>query len=150
MTGSSAGKGPLDLVGPFVWYAEGADGGLPAIAGAYLLVLSLPQVVWFRAPKIGEHRLLPGMYLYAGSARGPGGLRGRLCRHFKREKKMHWHIDQLTIRSDVLGAYISTACSECDIVDVMLKTGIFAAIVDGIGSTDCRRCRSHLLGRVQS
>ncbi|MFL5280923.1 MAG: DUF123 domain-containing protein [Rhodopila sp.] len=30
--------------------------------------------------------LLPGRYLYAGSARGPGGMRARLDRHLRRNK----------------------------------------------------------------
>ena len=40
--------------------------------------------------------LAPGCYVYAGSARGPGGIRARVRRHLRPDKTPHWHIDQVT------------------------------------------------------
>jgi len=41
--------------------------------------------------------LKPGLYAYVGSAFGPGGLRARISRHWRREKRRHWHIDWITM-----------------------------------------------------
>jgi len=39
--------------------------------------------------------LLPGYYIYIGSAFGPGGVRARMLRHLRADKPKHWHIDYL-------------------------------------------------------
>jgi Uri superfamily endonuclease len=61
--------------------------------------------------------LSAGRYFYCGSAKGPGGLRGRLARHMRRGKPVHWHIDQLTEYGIVLGSWIvpneNASLSQC-------------------------------------
>ncbi|NPA76903.1 MAG: DUF123 domain-containing protein [Candidatus Diapherotrites archaeon] len=44
----------------------------------------------------GFTKLKPGIYAYVGSAFGPGGLKARILRHWRQEKKIHWHIDWIT------------------------------------------------------
>ena len=46
---------------------------------------------------------------------------------------------------DVLGAWIFPDGVECDLVD--MNSALPVPIV-GFGSTDCERCRSHLLGSI--
>lgn len=46
--------------------------------------------------------LSPGVYVYVGSAGGPGGLKARVMRHFRRYKRIHWHIDRLTTAEGVI------------------------------------------------
>jgi Uri superfamily endonuclease len=92
--------------------------------------------------KMRSASLVPGRYIYAGSAYGPGGLKARLSRHMRRTKVERWHIDQLT-KTGVRGAWIFPGCNECDLV--VMNSALPVPIV-GFGSTDCKRCRSHLLG----
>ncbi|MDP6406883.1 MAG: DUF123 domain-containing protein [Alphaproteobacteria bacterium] len=92
--------------------------------------------------------LPPGRFLYAGSARGPGGLRARLARHLRRQKPRHWHLDWLTSAPPALvricGFATFETAGECDLVD-WLKTQT-AAPITGFGASDCRRCAAHLVG----
>lgn len=112
----------------------------PAAPGAYVLWVRLRTPL---AATVGRRVALlePGDYFYCGSAQGPGGLRARLARHMRREKKPHWHIDQLTVVGEILGAFVSQDESEC-----ALNTALsdFPTPLPGFGSTDCPRCSSHL------
>jgi len=73
------------------------EGGVaaPRRRAAYILVVALPREAEAR---VGGRRvtLQPGVYLYVGSAGGPGGLAARLKRHLARGKKPVWHVDWLT------------------------------------------------------
>lgn len=113
--------------------------------GAYLIFIQLERPVLITARTIGAHTLAPACYIYAGSARGPGGLGARIGRHLRRDKKCHWHIDQLTTKASDLEAYAYVDGVECDLIKVLLETGSYEFPVPGFGSTDCRICKSHLL-----
>lgn len=86
-----------------------------------------------------------GTYVYAGSAYGAGGLAARLRRHFRKDKKIHWHIDRLTVPASDLAAFVVEGGNECRLAELLLKTGDFEIALEGFGSTDCQTCRSHLL-----
>ena len=120
-------------------------GDVPASGGAYALVLYLEQAVVVDLPRLRPEPIEPGWYLYAGSAYGPGGLRARLTRHFRLQKKPHWHIDRLTsIRTPA--AALSMPGGREYIVAADLTAGrAFAYALPGFGASDCRQCRSHLL-----
>ena len=135
---------------PLHWYGSDRAGEIPGGPGAYLLLVSLDRPVLFCTPKIGSIGVMAGSYVYAGSARGPGGLRSRLKRHFATAKAIHWHIDQLTAAAKEAGALVSFDASECELVDLLTETGAFRSAVDGFGSSDCRRCTSHLLTPLQN
>ena len=111
--------------------------------GAYLLVLHLAVPVRFS--RHGRTAPLSGWLVYAGSARGSGGIRARLGRHFRRNKPVHWHVDELTNAADRMMALALPHGSECDTVDHLLRTGRFEPAFPGFGSSDCRRCPAHLL-----
>ncbi|WP_349627603.1 GIY-YIG nuclease family protein [Rhodopseudomonas sp. BR0G17] len=87
-------------------------------------------------------RLRPGRYLYCGSAYGPGGLQARLARHFRKDKSIRWHVDQLTTAGEVKGAWAVALGNECELVE---RLGFLPVPIDGFGATDCTHCRSHLL-----
>lgn len=114
----------------------------PAIPGAYLLLVTLPTRLRLDLPRRREAMLEPGRFLYAGSARGPGGIRARLARHLRRDKKPHWHIDQLTAAGEALGGWVFPGGHECAIIDALAH---LPHPLPGFGSTDCRHCISHLL-----
>lgn len=122
------------------WVAQGQTDALAAEKGAYALVVQLENPVDFNGSS-----LKPGLYVYLGSARGPGGLGARLKRHFRAEKKMHWHIDRLTTATDKIAASAIEGGDECDLVATLLRHSEFELAVPGFGSTDCRVCQGHLL-----
>ena len=117
----------------------------PSEPGAYVLCLRLAARMSINIPSPPAGRLDTGWYLYAGSAHGNGGIRARLKRHFKSTKKLHWHIDRLTVNADQIAALASIDRSECQLVDELLKSNRFSIALAGFGSTDCRICESHLL-----
>ena len=114
----------------------------PTLPGAYLLLISLAAPVPVALPRRRAAVLPPGRYLYAGSARGPGGLRARLARHMRADKKPHWHIDRLTATGVVEGAWVVPGGDECALVAALAPLPV---PLPGFGSTDCRTCPSHLL-----
>ena len=116
---------------------------LPNASGAYLLriVLAKPRLLPRPLPSA---MLEAGVYLYAGSARGPGGIRARCARHLRRDKTLRWHVDRLTTAADSVSAAAFPGASECDLVEAVLARGATVPVA-GFGSSDCRRCRAHLL-----
>ena len=116
---------------------------IPALPGAYLLLVELREVTFVKLPDKPKACLTPGRYIYAGSANGPGGLKARVSRHMRRAKRCHWHIDELTETGDVLGVWAFPGGVECDLVDT---NSALPMPVAGFGSTDSKRCPSHLLG----
>ena len=83
-----------------------------------------------------------GGYLYCGSAKGPGGIRARLARHMRIEKSIRWHVGRLTKIGTVIGAWSFPGGDECDLVRTLSHLSF---PIRGFGSTDCRKCQSHLL-----
>ncbi|WP_420134783.1 GIY-YIG nuclease family protein [Rhodopseudomonas sp.] len=114
----------------------------PAIGGAYVVALRVGAPLSVRLGRAEPVRLAAGRYLYCGSAYGPGGLRARIGRHFRRDKSIRWHIDQLTTTSDVLGAWTIPQGDECELVR---RLGFLGSPIAGFGASDCPACRSHLL-----
>jgi Uri superfamily endonuclease len=117
----------------------------PSTPGAYILQIDLAEAVLVTIARQPPIRLAAGRYFYCGSAKGPGGLRSRLARHMRRGKSVHWHIDQLTERGVVSGSWIACNGRECDLVAMLAQLPIPIA---RFGSSDCNRCRSHLLGPI--
>lgn len=125
-----------------VWRA-GDAANLPRVSGAYILLIKVRSQLSIGYGKRSAV-LAPGWYIYAGSANGPGGLRARLGRHFKKAKPVRWHVDQLTITNEVR-AIAMPGWSECALVAALCKSGRFSPPLEGFGSSDCRTCESHLL-----
>ena len=89
-----------------------------------------------------------GSYIYVGSAFGAGGLSSRIHRHLRRDKKQHWHIDQVTSK-DICQFHGVVAFTnekiECEIANSLSKNGEITPIKD-FGNSDCREnCISHFL-----
>jgi histidyl-tRNA synthetase len=116
--------------------------GIPALPGAYVLAINLSELVVVSIGRKPSAPLAPGCYLYCGSAKGPGGLAARLARHMRHGKAIRWHVDNLTEAGTVLGAWTFPGSDECDLVAALSHLPV---PIEGFGSTDCRRCRSHLL-----
>jgi histidyl-tRNA synthetase len=119
---------------------------LPAAPGAYVLEFHVPTSVDVRVGRLGAISLGPGRLRYYGNARGPGGLRARVLRHLEPGgRASHWHIDELTRAVPVARFWIDLEGRECELVARDLDSGNWRIAVEGFGSSDCRRCRAHLL-----
>ncbi len=118
--------------------------------GAYVLLIDTAAPVSVRSPRHDTLTLAAGIYLYVGSANGPGGIKARLKRHFRSTKKIHWHIDQLTTRAAHIEALAVTGGNECALGRLLTASNRFQIALTGFGSSDCRSCDSHLLVPVQA
>lgn len=122
---------------------------LPATPGAYALVIRLRRRLraWPGAgPQPGSGpTLAPGLYLYAGSAKGPGGIRARVLRHTRHAKPRHWHVDRLTGNARVVAVAAFPGGNECKIVEAVSALPQATVPAPGFGSSDCRTCVAHLL-----
>lgn len=118
---------------------------LPAQPGTYLLIISLNTPLALQAGRLGHFQLAAGLYVYVGSAHGPGGLRARVGRHLRAEKSPHWHIDTLTARATVTAIWytVSPERLECSWADRIKSTPGVTLPVKGFGSSDCA-CTAHL------
>lgn len=112
-------------------------------AGSYLLVIALDRPCTISVGSLGEHWFPEGTYLYCGSALG--GLRARVARHLREEKKPHWHVDHLLARGKAVGAFLvrSEERLECEMARSLAEMECVSRHVRGFGSSDCR-CPGHL------
>ena len=116
----------------------------PSAPGAYALILRLARDTRLDIRTLGRPVLPVGLYLYAGSARGPGGIRARVGRHLRQPKARVWHIDHLTEAARVEEVVAFPGGRECFIADFALARGAQTP-VPRFGASDCRRCEAHLL-----
>jgi len=117
--------------------------------GTYLLFLSLQKEINIQVGSLGSISFEKGNFIYIGSALGPGGLKKRVSRHLKQEKKIFWHIDYLLnndfVDIKVYGAIYSNKKIECDIVHLIKELFNEDLLsIKNFGSSDCN-CVSHLL-----
>lgn len=91
--------------------------------------------------RLGKCRFKPGIYFYVGSAKR--NLSARIERHGRKKKLMHWHIDYLSVKAEMLGAIIihGQRIKECKIAEGLGKT--LELVVPGFGASDCK-CAGHL------
>lgn len=110
------------------------------VKGSYILLAELATESNISVGKLGHISFPKAWYAYVGSAMN--GLRARLARHLRREKKFHWHIDYLVREAEVKEITLcpSEKRVECSLARVL--AGRFQSI-PGFGSSDCK-CRSHL------
>ncbi len=138
------------LLGAVAAVTGGAPGeadaaGLPRAPGAYLLLIGLARPLPLKLPSLPSAVLPAGWYLYGGSARGPGGIRARLSRHLARHGRLHWHVDHLTAAAASLRGFPVPGGDECALLRDVYRRAAVEIPVPGFGSSDCRRCKSHLL-----
>lgn len=118
---------------------------LPAAAGSYLLVLRLDEEAVLRVGALGAFRFPAGLYVYAGSARGPGGVRARAGRHLNAHRTLHWHIDHLLRIAAPVGVWtrLGRRRLECIWARAMASDPGFYDPAPRFGASDCH-CPSHL------
>jgi Uri superfamily endonuclease len=111
--------------------------------GIYLLVIKLKGSHTISAGKLPETTFREGIYLYVGRARR--GLKERLKRHLRKEKKLFWHVDYLLQKAEIDEIWIKRdSLDECRLV-LDIKNTLESSLhpLKKFGSSDCA-CISHL------
>ena len=115
-------------------------------SGCYQLKIEVGKDISLKVGAIGICRFKKGNYIYTGSAMK--NLSKRVARHQSKEKKLHWHIDYLLADENVelseIIRYFSENREECVYNQILIQGGAETAIA-GFGSSDCRKCPTHLL-----
>lgn len=118
--------------------------------GIYQLLIYLSKDTSIVIGKKGEFKFPKGYYIYTGSAKN--GLKARVERHLRKEKKHFWHIDYLLDYAGVLrvSLFPDNRLDECSIARRTLKRDKAKMIVPKFGASDCN-CLTHLvyMGRVK-
>ena len=133
------------LLGVGVFAGEGEAERLPSRPGTYGLLLRLLEPVHLDLAPLGSPVFAPGLYLYCGSANGPGGIRARLGRHLRRDKAVRWHIDYLSGMAAEIAGLVVPDETECSLRQKAASVLKAQAPVPGFGSSDCRICPTHLM-----
>lgn len=117
---------------------------LPPQPGTYALLLYLPRATHLQIGKLGAFDFPRGYYVYVGSARGAGGLRARVMRHWRDTKKNHWHIDYLRAVARPVRVWYSTDARvrECAWA-AQLAADAARIPTPRFGASDCA-CPAHL------
>lgn len=125
---------------------------MEARPGTYALVL---EVSWTPPPsaaplaldvgKLGSLVLLPGFYLYIGSAFGPGGVRARVAHHRRITDHPHWHIDYLRPLTQLREIWYTydPRRREHHWAEMFRRMRGSAVPLAGFGASDCA-CVTHL------
>ena len=112
--------------------------------GTYAVVWHCVSSATVTVGRWGRLDLVPGYYTYVGSAFGPGGVRARVNRHFRRLKPTRWHIDYLRDYLRPVGVWYTHDPRRLE----HCWAGAFSVMsaltsIPGFGCSDCN-CNSHL------
>lgn len=120
---------------------------LPAAPGIYALALRLAEPLTLTIRR-QFYSLPSGIYIYVGSAYGPGGIRARLGRHLRSVGRPHWHIDSVRAVAEIIGWHYArrSASYECKWAQTLAARADTTIPVPGFGASDCRSgCAAHLI-----
>jgi Uri superfamily endonuclease len=113
--------------------------------GTYALVLAGRKTNTVRIGSLGTLELKPGVYIYIGSAFGPGGLAARIRHHTEIAVRPHWHSDYLRAACDLIEVWITTQGGrhEHSWARAVARLPGSQVPMPGFGSSDCN-CQTHL------
>ena len=113
--------------------------------GTYALVLENHSSASIQIGKLGLIRLIPGFYIYIGSAFGPGGIAARTAHHRKIQTHPHWHIDYLRKAMHLIEIWFSYDSNrrEHQWAEIFLTQIKLSEPMPGFGASDCN-CSTHL------
>ncbi len=119
----------------------------PKAPGTYVLILRLSVERRLVVGRLGEIAFAPGYYAYVGSALGQKGcgLRQRLARHLRRQKRLHWHIDTLREVCEIVEIWyvVGSERRECTWAAALGALPGVSPVEAAFGASDCA-CHTHL------
>lgn len=117
-----------------------------AAPGTYALLLRAGAEQTLEVGALGEMRVRPGVYVYVGSAFGPGGVRARVRRHARGDGPRHWHVDYLRAVTTLEAVWYThdPTRRECVWAAAMRDMADASVPLGGFGASDCD-CPAHLV-----
>ncbi len=117
---------------------------LPEEKGTYALIASVTRVRRLKIGQLGAHDIVPGYYVYVGSAFGAGGLRARIGHHLESTANPHWHIDYLLAIAQPVEVWYSTVNQKLEHhwAELFDHGSQFRAPITRFGCSDYHRSRS--------
>ncbi len=114
------------------------------LTGTYALILRNYSKATIQIGRWGRICVNPGYYSYIGSAFGPGGVRARVLRHLRKEKRKHWHIDYLREFMEPVGIWCTHDRHRLEHIWARSLSDLGSITpIHGFGCSDCH-CDSHL------
>ena len=119
--------------------------GMQRLPGTYALILQAEYQQYIQVGRLGQLSARPGIYVYIGSAFGPGGVRARVRHHVNISERPHWHIDYLRQTAQLKQFWFTHDPLRREHVwaDVFADTRDVSIPLPGFGASDCT-CISHL------
>ena len=108
--------------------------------GGYILLLDLDKESTIHIGRLGDITFDSGYYAYVGSAMR--GLKQRISRHLRQEKKFHWHVDYLLEKASVSNVIVCPSGNSVECI-IANEIGKEYKVINGFGSSDCK-CPGHL------
>lgn len=117
----------------------------PSQIGTYCLTFYCSILSQVTVGKLGTYQIIPGYYCYIGSAFGSGGLKSRIQRHLKINKRHHWHLDYIRPYLEPIEVCYTTDTikREHQWSELLLKEKNSSIPINNFGSSDCH-CPTHL------
>ncbi len=114
--------------------------------GTYALLLRGTDERTVEVGALGMLPLRPGVYVYAGSAFGPGGVQARVRRHARADGATHWHVDYLRAVTSLDAVWYThdPTRRECAWASVLRDLSTARIPLSGFGASDCA-CPAHLV-----
>lgn len=121
----------------------------PSLPGTYALLLRADDEQTIEVGALGRMTVQVGLYVYVGSAFGPGGLQARVRRHVRAEGALHWHIDYLRAVTSPAAVWYTADPErrECRWATAVQALDGARAPLAGFGASDCG-CPAHLAAFV--
>jgi Uri superfamily endonuclease len=117
---------------------------LPEAKGTYVLVTHAAQMKRLEIGRLGAFTIVPGYYVYVGSALGAGGLRARVGHHLESTANPHWHIDYLLRWVTPIEVWHTTDDRRLEHrwAELLENASQFRVPIPRFGSSDYHRTRS--------
>jgi len=109
--------------------------------GVYALVVKVGNTSKLKIGALGDVEFQRGYYVYAGSAMN--GLAARIARHKRKQKRVHWHIDYLLAKAELIEVIKIPTSKRLECKFSQHISGYAESSIPGFGCSDCA-CSSHL------
>lgn len=116
-------------------------------SGIYILEIYAAKPFNVSIKKFSDREFKTGYYYYVGSAQK--NLKQRLLRHFKKDKKIHWHIDHITTleTNNLRSLFVIKGAEkdfECEIANYFENKMMLDSSIKNFGNSDSTCSSTHL------